>query len=105
MSDIAYYDIKNEMRSKRLAELKQLRVEQSRSLQKSIKERGYENSNILKDLLKKNNHIINKEREDVQRIISHLKYLVTNTKDITSNIKHNLTDMENEIQILTTRLS
>ena len=47
MSEIAYYDIKRGMRSKRLEELKRLRIEQSRSLQKSIKERGYENSDIL----------------------------------------------------------
>jgi hypothetical protein len=105
MSEIAYYDIKRELRSKRLDELKRLRIEQSRSLQKSIKERGYENSDTLKSLLKKNNDVIDKERDDVQQIISHLKYLLTNTKGITNNINNNLTDIENEIQILTTRLS
>jgi hypothetical protein len=105
MSEIAYYDIKRELRSKRLEDLKRLRIEQSRSLQKSIKERGYENSDTLKSLLKKNNDIIDKERDDVQQIISHLKYLVTNTKGITNNINNHLTDIENEIQILTTRLS
>ena len=105
MSEIAYYDIKRGLRSKRLEELKQLRIEQSRSLQKSIKERGYENSDTLKSLLKKNNDVIDKERDDVQQIISHLKYLLTNTKGITNNINNNLTDIENEIQILTTRLS
>jgi hypothetical protein len=104
MSDIAYYDIKSELRNKRLHELKQLRIQQSRSLQKSIKERGYENSDILKGLLKKNKDDINKEKEDIQRIISHLNYLITNTKDLTNNINNNLVDMSNEIQILTTRL-
>ena len=98
MSDIAYYDIKSDLRKKRLEELKQLRIEQNKSLQKSIKERGYENSDTLKYLLKKNNDIINKEKEDVRRIISHLKYLIANTKDNTDT-------MSNEIQILTTRLS
>lgn len=104
MSDIAYYDIKDELRNKRLHELKQLRIQQARSLQKSIKERGYENSDILKGLLKKNNDDINKEKDDIQRIISHLNYLITNTKDLTNNINNNLIDMTNEIQILTTRL-
>ena len=105
MSDIAYYDIKENLRSKRLSELKQLRREQSHSLQKSIRERGDENSELLKDLLKKNKNIINKENEDIQQIITHLNYLITNTKNVvTNNTNHHLNDMANEIQILTTRL-
>jgi hypothetical protein len=104
MSDIAYYDIKNELRNKRLDELKRLRIEQNKSLQKSIKERGYKNSDTLRYLLEKNKGIINKENEDIQRIISHLKYLIENTKDNTNNINNNLIDMSKEIQILTTRL-
>ena len=51
MTDIAYYDIKKGLRSDRLSQLKQLRKEQIYSLQKSIKERGDGNSEILKDLL------------------------------------------------------
>jgi CRISPR/Cas system-associated endoribonuclease Cas2 len=101
MSDIAYYDIKEEARRRRLSDLKQLRNNQSRSLQKSIRERGDENSDLLKDLLKKNNDIINKESDDIQRIITHLNYLITITND---DPKHHLSDMSNEIQILTTRL-
>jgi CRISPR/Cas system-associated endoribonuclease Cas2 len=100
MSDIAYYDIKREMRMNRLSELKQLRNEQIHSLQKSIKERGDDNSEILKDILKKNKDIINKEKDDIHKIISHLNYLITNTK----NTNQHLNDMKNEIQILTTRL-
>jgi hypothetical protein len=104
MSDIAYYDIKRGLRRNRLEELKKLRIEQSKSLQKSIKERGYKNSNILTHLLEKNEGILNKERDDIQRIISHLKYLITNTKDIADNTNNNLLHMSNEIQMLTTRL-
>jgi hypothetical protein len=98
MTDIAYEDIKRELRSKRLTELKEMRKKQSRSLQKSIKERGHENTDVLKELLRKNNDIINKERDNIQRIISHLKYLLTITNDINKN------EIINEIQILTTRL-
>jgi len=104
MSDIAYYDIKRGLRHNRLEELKKLRIKQSKSLQKSIRERGYKNSNILTHLLEKNEGILNKERDDIQRIISHLKYLITNTKDIADNTNNNLLHMSNEIQMLTTRL-
>lgn len=104
MTDIAYYDIKKGLRSDRLSQLKQLRKEQIYSLQKSIKERGDGNSEILKDLLRKNKDIINKENDDIQKIISHFKYLITTTKDITKNTSHDLADLANEIQILTTRL-
>jgi hypothetical protein len=102
MTDVAYEDIKKSLRSKRVTELKELRKKQNHSLQKSIKERGDENSEILKDLLRKNNDIINKERDDIEKIISHLNYLLTTTKDINKNEFTN--DLTNEIQILTTRL-
>ena len=102
MTDVAYEDIKNSLRSKRVTELKELRKKQNHSLQKSIKERGDDNSEILKDLLRKNNDIINKERDDIEKIISHLNYLLTTTKDINKNEFTN--DLTNEIQILTTRL-
>ena len=101
MSDIAYNDIKRELRSSRLSELKQLRNKQIHSLQKSIRERGENNSEILTGILTKNIDIINTEKNDIQRIISHLNYLITNTKDVTN---HHLNDMTNEIQLLTTRL-
>jgi len=102
MTDVAYEDIKKSLRSKRVTELKELRKKQNHSLQKSIKERGDDNSEILKDLLRKNNDIINKERDDIEKIISHLNYLLTTTKDINKNEFTN--DLTNEIQILTTRL-
>ena len=102
MSDIAYEDIKRGSRSKRLTELKELRIKQTQSLKKSIRERGNENSEILMELLRKNNNIINKERDDIQRIISHIEYLLTTTKDINNNELTN--DLTNEIQILTRRL-
>ena len=105
MSDIAYYDIKEGLRRKRLSELKQLRNTHIHSLQKSIKERGEENSELLNDILKKNKDIVNKETENIQKIITHLNYLISNTKDIvTDNTRHHLSDMTNEIQILTTSL-
>ena len=85
MTDVAYEDIKNSLRSKRVTELKELRKKQNHSLQKSIKERGDDNSEILKDLLRKNNDIINKERDNIEKIISHLNYLLTTTKDINKN--------------------
>ena len=102
MTDVAYEDIKKGLRSKRLTELKEIRKKQNHSLQKSIKERGDENSEILKGLLRKNNDIINKERGDIEKIISHLNYLLTTTKDINKNEFTN--ELTNEIQILTTRL-
>jgi DNA-binding transcriptional regulator GbsR (MarR family) len=102
MTDIAYQDIKKGLRSKRLTELKELRKNKNQSLQKSIKERGDENSEVLKELLRKNNDIIDKETEDIQRIISHLNYLLTTTKDINKNDFTN--ELTNEIQILTIRL-
>ena len=102
MTDIAYDDIKKSLRSKRLIELKELRKSQKHSLQKSINKRGDENSEVLKELLRKNNDIINKENDDIQRIISHLNYLLTTTKDV--NNKHFTKELTNEIQILTTRL-
>jgi hypothetical protein len=102
MTDVAYEDIKKGLRSKRLTELKEIRKKQNHSLQKSIKERGDENSEILKGLLRKNNDIINKERDDIEKIISHLNYLLTTTKDINKNEFTN--ELTNEIQILTTRL-
>ena len=102
MTDVAYEDIKKGLRSKRLTELKDIRKKQNHSLQKSIKERGDENSEILKGLLRKNNDIINKERGDIEKIISHLNYLLTTTKDINKNEFTN--ELTNEIQILTTRL-
>lgn len=104
MTDIAYYDIKRSLRNDRLSQLKQLRKKQIHSLQKSIKERGNENSEILKDLLKKNKDIVDKEKEDINLLISHFKYLISTAKDITKNTTRDLADMENEIQILTTRL-
>jgi hypothetical protein len=102
MTDVAYEDIKKGLRSKRLTELKELRKKQNHSLQKSIKERGDENSEILKGLLRKNNDIINKERDDIEKIIYHLNYLLTTTKDINKNDFTN--ELTNEIQILTIRL-
>ena len=102
MSDIAYEDIKRGSRSKRLTELKELRIKQTQSLKKSIRERGNKNSEILMELLRKNNDIINKERDDIQRIISHIEYLLTTMKDINNNELTN--DLTNEIQILTRRL-
>ena len=102
MTDVAYEDIKRSLRSKRLTELKELRKKQNISLQKSIKERGDENSEILKGLLRKNNDIINKEKDDIEKIISHLNYLLTTMKDTNKNELTN--EMKNEIQILTTRL-
>lgn len=102
MTDVAYEDIKKGLRSKRITELKEIRKKQNHSLQKSIKERGDENSEILKGLLRKNNDIINKERGDIEKIISHLNYLLTTTKDINKNEFTN--ELTNEIQILTTRL-
>lgn len=102
MTDVAYEDIKKGLRSKRLTELKEIRKKQNHSLQKSIKERGDENSEVLKGLLRKNNDIINKERDDIEKIISHLNYLLTTTKDINKNEFTN--ELTNEIQILTTRL-
>lgn len=102
MTDVAYEDIKKGLRSKRLTELKEIRKKQHHSLQKSIKERGDENSEVLKGLLRKNNDIINKERDDIEKIISHLNYLLTTTKDINKNEFTN--ELTNEIQILTTRL-
>lgn len=102
MTDVAYEDIKKGLRSKRLTELKEIRKKQNHSLQKSIKERGDENSEVLKGLLRKNNDIINKERGDIEKIISHLNYLLTTTKDINKNEFTN--ELTNEIQILTTRL-
>jgi hypothetical protein len=102
MTDIAYEDIKKSLRSKRLTELKGLRKSQNHSLQKSINKRGDENSEVLKELLRKNNDIINKENEDIQRIISHLNYLLTTTNDVNNN--HFTKELTDEIQILTTRL-
>ena len=102
MTDVAYEDIKKGLRSKRITELKEIRKKQNHSLQKSIKERGDENSEILKGLLRKNNDIINKERDDIEKIIYHLNYLLTTTKDINKNEFTN--ELTNEIQILTTRL-
>ena len=99
---MAYEDIKKGLRSKRITELKEIRKKQNHSLQKSIKERGDENSEILKGLLRKNNDIINKERDDIEKIIYHLNYLLTTTKDINKNEFTN--ELTNEIQILTTRL-
>ena len=60
MTDIAYEDIKRDLRSKRLTELKKMRITQNHSLKKSIRERGNENSEILMELLRKNNDIIDK---------------------------------------------
>ena len=102
MTDIAYEDIKRDLRSKRLTELKKMRITQNHSLKKSIRERGNENSEILMELLRKNNDIIDKENEDIQRIISHLTYLLNTTKDINKN--ELTSDLTNEIHILTTRL-
>lgn len=102
MTDIAYEDIKKGLRSKRLTELKELRKSQNHSLRKSINKRGDENSEVLKELLRKNNDIINKENDDIQRIISHLNYLLTTTNDVNNNPFTK--ELTNEIQILTTRL-
>jgi hypothetical protein len=102
MTDVAYEDIKRGLRSKRLMELKELRKTQNHSLQKSIKERGDENSEVLKGLLRKNNDIIKKEKDDIERIIYHLNYLLTTTKGTKKNDLTN--ELTNEIQILTTRL-
>ena len=102
MTDIAYQDIKRDLRSKRLTELKKMRITQNHSLKKSIRERGNENSEILMELLRKNNDIIDKEKDDIQRIISHLTYLLNTTKDINKSELTN--ELTNEIHILTTRL-
>jgi CRISPR/Cas system-associated endoribonuclease Cas2 len=56
MTEIAYYDIKSEMRKNRLTKLKQIRVEQTKSLQKAISQRGKEDNDTLKDILTKNNN-------------------------------------------------
>lgn len=104
MSDIAYYDIKSELRKNRLTKLKDLRVEQTKSLQKAISQRGKEDSNILNDILTKNKNIINNETEDVQRIISHLSQLLNITKDITNHTTQDVLDITREIVQLKTRL-
>lgn len=104
MTDIAYYDIKSELRKNRLTNLKQLRIEQTKSLQKAISQRGKEDSAILKDILTKNNSIINNETDDIQRIISHLIRLLNITKDITTHTNQDVLDITREIAQLKTRL-
>lgn len=104
MTDIAYYDIKSELRKNRLTKLKQLRIDQTKSLQKAIPQRGKEDSVILKDILTKNNSIINNETDDIQRIISHLIQLLNITKDITSHTNQDVLDITREITQLKTRL-
>jgi hypothetical protein len=104
MTDIAYYDIKSELRKNRLTNLKQLRIEQTKSLQKAISQRGKEENAILKDILTKNNSIINNETDDIQRIISHLIQLLNITKDITTHTNQDVLDITREIAQLKTRL-
>jgi len=104
MTDIAYYDIKSELRKNRLTKLKQLRIEQTKSLQKAISQRGKEDSVILKDILTKNNSIVNNETDDIHRIISHLSQLINITKDIAGNTNQDVLDITREIVQLKTRL-
>ena len=104
MSDIAFYDIKSDLRKNRLTKLKQLRINQTKSLQKAITQRGKEDSNILIDILRKNNAIIDRETDDIHRIIFHLYQLINITTGITNHTNQDVLDMTREIVQLKTRL-
>lgn len=104
MTDIAFYDIKSELRNNRLTKLKQLRIEQTKSLQKTILQRGKENSAVLNDILTKNKDSINTETEGIQCIINHLTQLLNITKDINGHTNQDVLDITREIVQLKTRL-